>query len=354
MTNKFRFHYKELFDFSENILVNSGVPEKHAEIVVKVLIQADLEGISSHGLTRLPVYLERIEKGLINTNPRIALDFPFPALGVLDADNSLGHVAAHTAMEELIIKAKEYGIAGIGIRNSNHFGAASYYANMAMQHNLVGIVLSNGPPAIPPWGSYEPYLGTNPIAVSIPGGDEYGPLVIDLATSIVARGRIIKAALEGLPLEPGWALDSKGKPTTNAGAALQGCILPMAQHKGAALAMAVEILAGLLTGAGYGKDVIWQMSDLPLPGNVGHLLISFNPEGFLNIPVIKAKMDSMMKEMKSLPKAYGFTEIRIPGEKGRKMAESNKQKGIILSRELVEKFAHLAVKLSVPLPKSMI
>ncbi|KJS83032.1 MAG: hypothetical protein JM58_13480 [Peptococcaceae bacterium BICA1-8] len=334
--------------------MNSGVKKNDAEIVVKVLIQADLEGISSHGLTRLPIYLERIEKGLINANPNITLEFLFPALGIMDADNSLGHVAAHTAMEKIIANAKEYGISAIGVKNSNHFSAASYYANMAMNEGLVGIVIANGPPAIPPWGGREAYFGTNPLAISIPGGDEYGSISIDMATSIVARGKIIKAAQEGNLIGPDWALDEEGKPTTDAKAALKGCILPMGAHKGAALAMAIEMMAGLLTGAGYGKGVIWQYSDSPQPSNVGHLLIAFNPEGFLDKATIKSKMDDMIKQMKDMPKAIGVEEIRMPGARERELVKINLENGITLSKELVEKFEQLSAKLSVPMPKSII
>ena len=354
MTNKLVFTYKELFNFSENLLINSGIKKCDAEIVVKVLIQADLEGIASHGLTRLPIYLERIEKGLINANPKITLEFLFPALGIMDADNSLGHVAAYTAMEKIIANAKEYGISAIGVKNSNHFSAASYYANMAMNEGLVGIVIANGPPAIPPWGGREAYFGTNPLAISIPGGDEYGPISIDMATSIVARGKIIKAAQEGNLIGSDWALDEVGKPTTDAKAALKGCILPMGAHKGAALAMAIEMMAGLLTGAGYGKGVIWQYSDSPQPSNVGHLLIAFNPEGFLDKATIKSRMDDMIKEMKGMPKAIGIEEIRMPGERERELVKVNLENGITLSKELVEKFEQLSAKLSVPMPKSII
>jgi len=346
------YNYRDLVLFMEELLVNSGVKKDEAQIVVDVLVTADLEGVSSHGITRLPVYLERLAKGLINNNPKMTMEFSFPALGVLDADNGLGHIAGLRAMEMAIEKAKTFGIAAVGVKKSNHFGAASYYADMAVKQGVIGIVLANAPPAIPPYGSREPYFGTNPLAIAIPGGRKYGSVSIDMATSIAARGKIIKAAQENTPIPMEWALDEEGKPTTDAKAALKGCILPMGGHKGAALAMAIEMLAGLLTGAGFGKGVIWQYSDSPEPSNVGNLFIALNPGGFMTEDEFKDKMDQMIGEMKGLAKAYGFTEIRIPGEKRRMLAKTNMERGIALSQDLFEKLKDFAIKLNVKMPST--
>jgi len=352
MGNKCYYGYQDLALFMENLLVNSGVKREDAKIVANVLITSDLEGVASHGITRLPIYLERLSKGLINKNPNITLLFPFPALGVMDADNGLGHIAAHQAMENAIEKTKILGIAAVGVRKSNHFGAASYYADMAVKQGLIGIVIANAPPAIPPYGGREPYFGTNPLAISIPGGKQYGPISIDMATSVVARGKIIKAAQENTMIPKDWALDEEGKPTEDAKAALKGCILPMGGHKGAALAMAIEILAGLMTGAGFGKDVIWQYSDSPEPSNVGNLFIAINPRGFMTDDEFKDRMDEIIGEMKGLAKAHGFAEIRIPGEKRRMLSEANKDKGVALSKALVEELKEFSTTLNVEMPST--
>lgn len=351
MGDKAYYNYQELVLFSEQLLYCSGVKKGDAQIVTDVLLTADLEGVSSHGITRLPIYLERLHKGLINNSPNITVKFPFPALGVLDADNGLGHIAGFKAMEEAILKAESFGISAVGVKNSNHFGTASYYAQMAVKKGLIGIVIANGPPAIPPYGAREPYFGTNPLAISIPGGRKQGPISIDLATSIVARGKIIKAAQENSPISANWALDEEGRPTIDAKAALKGCILPMGAHKGAALAMAIEILAGLLTGAGFGKGVIWQYSDSPEPSNVGNLFIALNPKGFMSEDEFKSKMDEVISDMKDLAKAQGFTEIRIPGENRRLLAGTNKVRGIALSKELVERLEAFSIKFNVEMPK---
>ncbi len=171
-----------------------------------------------------------------------------------------------------------------------------------------------------------------------------------MATSMVARGKIIKAAQEGLAIGSGWALDEAGRPTGTAADALKGCILPMGGHKGAALAMIIEVLAGLMTGAAYGKDVIWQYSGSSEPSNVGHLFIALNISGFINIQEFQTRMDNMVDDLKTMKKAYGFEEIRMPGEKSRRSVAINKKEGIEVSEELLEKLTKDAVELDVELP----
>lgn len=349
---KKRFDNYELNTYIKNLLVSSGIDERDASIVSDVLIKAELQGVSSHGLTRIEVYLDRINKGLINKKPNISIDFKFPALGIMDADNSLGHLAAYKAMAEAIEKAKTFGISMVGVKNSNHFGVASYYTEMAINENLVGFVISNGPPATPPWGGKEMYFGTNPFAVGIPGG-ERGPIVVDMATSVVARGKIIKAAKEGKEIELGWALDEDGKPTTDPNKALKGCILPMGGHKGSAITMLIELMSGLLTGAGYGKQVAWQYDEGSGKGNVGHVFCAMNPEGFLNIDEVRNRMDSFYDEIKNMPKAQGFDSIRLPGESRRESIVENTKNGIELNETLYKTLVELGNNLNVKMPEAL-
>ena len=344
-----RYNHKEMTEFINNLLTTSGIVEREARIVTDVLLRAELQGVSSHGLTRIGVYLDRIGKGLINIKPQMKLDFKFPALGILDADNALGHVAAYDAMSAAIEKAKAFGIGMVGVKNSNHFGAASYFAEMAANDNLVGFVISNGPPATPPWGGKEMYFGTNPLAVCIPGG-ESGPIIVDMATSIVARGKIIKAAKEDRPIESGWALDEDGNPTTDANKALKGCLLPMGGHKGSAITMLIELMAGLLTGAGYGRQVAWQYDESAGKGNVGHIFCAINPENFMDLEEVKARMDNFHNEIKSMPRAAGFEEIRLPGESKRRNYSSNIQNGLEINESLYNTLRDLADSLMVEMP----
>lgn len=349
---KKRFDFYELNTYIKNLLISSGIEEKDSSIVSDVLIRAELQGVSSHGLTRIEVYLDRINKGLINKTPNFNIDFKFPALGIMDADNSLGHMAAYEAMTLVIEKAKTYGISMIGVKNSNHFGVGSYYAEMAVKENLVGFVISNGPPATPPWGGKEMYFGTNPFAVGIPGG-ERGPIVVDMATSVVARGKIIKAAKEGKEIELGWALDEDGKPTTDPNKALKGCILPMGGHKGSAITMLIELMAGLLTGAGYGKQVAWQYDETSGKGNVGHVFCAMNPEGFIDVNELRNKMDSFYDEIKEMPRAQGFDSIRLPGESRREKLAENTKKGIELNETLYKTLVELGNNLNVKMPEAL-
>jgi len=349
---KRRFKYNELDTYIKNILISSGIDERDASIVSDLLIKAELQGVSSHGLSRIEVYLDRINKGLINIKPNFSIDFKFPSLGIMDADNSLGHVAAYKAMTEAIEKAKIYGISMVGVKNSNHFGVASYYAEMAVKENLVGYVISNGPPATPPWGGREMYFGTNPFAVGIPGGEK-GPIIVDMATSVVARGKIIKAAKEGKEIELGWALDEDGKPTTDPNKALKGCILPMGEHKGSAISMLIELMSGLLTGAGYGKQVAWQYDESSGKGNVGHVFCAMNPEGFIDINELRSKMDSFYNEIKEMPKAQGFDSIRLPGESRRESMVENTKKGIELNETLYKTLVELGNNLNVKMPEAL-
>lgn len=345
------FNYTELKDYARDLLVSAGIKKKSAAIVADVLVTAEFQGVSSHGLTRMEVYLSRIKEGLINKDPYINTEFKFPTLGIMDADNALGHVSSYNAMSEVIRRAKIYGISMIGVKNSNHFGTASYFAEMAVQENLVGLVISNGPPATPPWGGKEMYFGTNPLAVGIPGGAK-GPIIVDMATSIVARGKIIKAAKEGKPIKLGWALDMDGNPTSDANEALKGCIMPMGEHKGSAITMLIELMAGLLTGAGYGKKVAWQYDKESGKSNVGHMFCAINPKGFMDIEEIRVRMDNFYDEIKAMPKAFGYDSIRLPGENRRKNMNRNIENGILLNDTLYSTLIELGYEYNIKIPVS--
>lgn len=345
-----RFRNTEIKKYIKDLLVCSGIEEEGANIVSDVLIRAELQGISSHGISRMGVYLERIKKGLINKSPDIKIEYRFPALGIMDADNAMGHVAAYNAMKEAIEKAKVYGISMVGVKNSNHFGTASYFAEMGVSENLVSFIISNGPPATPPWGGKEMYFGTNPLAVGIPGGKR-GPILVDMATSIVARGKIIKAAKEGTSIPSGWALDADGNPTTDASEALKGCLLPMGGHKGSAITMIIELMAGLLTGAGYGKQVAWQYDETAGKGNVGHIFCAINPEGFMDIEETLGRMDSFYDEIKEMARAVGHDSIRLPGERKRQNMAINIENGIKVNDSLYNTLLELGNEYNVEMPK---
>ncbi|MCX7779514.1 MAG: Ldh family oxidoreductase, partial [Negativicutes bacterium] len=248
-------------------LIKANVPAEDAAIVADNLIRADLQGISSHGISRFPVYFRRVSKGLVNPRPDIKVTAVCPAAIAVDGDNGFGAVVMTRALAESIKAAACFGIAVAGVRRSNHFGTAGYYCDLAAEQGYISMLVTNGPPALPPWGGKEAYFGTNPIAFGLPR-PERPHIIVDLATSIVARGKIIEAAREGKPIPDTWALDKDGNPTTDARKAMEGVILPMAGPKGYALSLAVEHLAGVFTGAGFGRDVAWQYGDSEAEANV--------------------------------------------------------------------------------------
>lgn len=269
---------ERLQEWIQEMLVRVGVPKADAQIAALVLTDADLTGRHTHGVNRLPLYIHRIQEGLIDPNPQLRWSAnSVPTMGVLNGGNGLGPVVAWRATERAIDMAKEHGSAFVGVNNSNHCGAMSVYCTHAAQQGLIMMALTNSPPGIPPWGGRKAYLGTNPIAWGIPRGSDKAPLIVDMATSIVARGNIIEANRVGQPIPMGWAIDASGHPTTNAQEALQGAILPMAGPKGYALALIVEILSGVLTGAGFGPGVQNPYADSSGPSNVGHFFCLIRP-----------------------------------------------------------------------------
>ena len=212
---------KDLARFMEDALAAAGVPRPDAAVVADNLVQADLQGIGSHGVGRFPVYFGRVSAGLVNPRPAIRIDRRFPAVLHIDGDNGLGAAVTRHALNALLEAAGQFGVAAAGIRNSNHFGTAGYYCHLAAEKGYITLIYTNGPPATPAWGAREAYFGTNPLAFGLPRR-ERPHIIADLATSVAARGKIIAAAKAGRDNPVGWALDREGHPTTDARAALEG------------------------------------------------------------------------------------------------------------------------------------
>jgi LDH2 family malate/lactate/ureidoglycolate dehydrogenase len=249
-----RYPKEELQNLVSQLASAMGVPAQDAALFAEVLVDADLHGVSTHGVSRLNIYFRRIEAGLIDPKAALAVDKKTGSILALDAGNGLGQVQARKALDMLMPLARQNGVAAATIRNSQHFGALSWYCNYAASQGLVLLAMTNCEPAMSPEGGYEAFFGTNPIAASFPTGNGF-PVKIDLSTSIVARGNIIAAQKRNEPIPPGWALDRDGKPTTDASEALLGTVLTMAGHKGYALALMVELFSGVLSGAAIGPDV---------------------------------------------------------------------------------------------------
>lgn len=330
-------------------MMQYDAPERAATVLSESLVDANLKGVDTHGLSRLPIYLERVNEGLIDPGAEMEFEQSFSAAGILDANNGFGQVAGKKGMEHAVELASTQGIGAVGIRNSQHFGAAGYYCERAVEDEFIGLALTNSEPAMPPWGGYEAFFGTNPIALGVPTGSG-SPILIDLSTSIVARGQIIAAAQRGDSIPEGWAVDRDGNATTDPEAALEGAVLPMAGPKGYALALLVDLLSGVLSGAGFGDRVGSMYDDFTRSANVGHFVVALNVEAFLGTDAFLKRVDALRESIKSLNTRPDADEILLPGERRYRTQEERKEKGIPLEEEVIEQLQSLADEVDVSLP----
>lgn len=273
----------------------------------------------------------------------------FSAAGILDASNGFGQVAGSKGMDHATALAETQGVGAVGIRNSQHFGAAGYYCERAVDKGFIGLTLTNSEPAMPPTGGYEAFFGTNPVALGVPTSTST-PILIDMSTSIVARGQIIAAAQRGESIPKGWAVDQKGSETTEPEDALEGAVLPMAGAKGYALALLVDILSGVLSGAGFGSRVGSMYEDFTRSANVGHFVMALNIEAFLDTNEFFERIDALRENLKSLNTRPDADEILLPGERRFRTQEERRKKGIPLDDEIIEQLGTLADEVGVSPP----
>lgn len=340
---------ERLRTFIRDLLIRQNVSAEGAAIVADSLIQAELEGVGSHGIIRLPVYSKRIREGRINPRPTITIHKKGTSVLLADGDNGLGQIVSARGIREGIAAAGETGIAAVAVRNSNHFGCASYYGQLACNAGLASVVMTNSPSGIPPWGGKKAFFGTNPIAFGFPVKN--GPdVLIDMSASVVARGKIIEAAKEGRAIPAGWAIDQNGFDTEDPDQALAGALLPAGGVKGYCLALAVEILTGILSGATYGPHVQSIYNDKAQAANVGHFFILIDIAKFMDRDRFSALLQDMLTEMKHVPKKHGVETISYPGERRAAAYQKNAAAGIPLSTELEEEIAELADHFHLPRP----
>jgi LDH2 family malate/lactate/ureidoglycolate dehydrogenase len=330
-------------DVAADICVAAGVPASDARLLSDSLVDADLKGASTHGVSRLAIYVRRIQKGLIDPRAELEIEARRPGVLIADARGGLGQVQALRVLERLFPLAAEHGVAAATIRNSQHFGALSYYCALAAERGMILLAMTNCEPAMPPFGASEAYFGTNPIAAAFPTGSG-NSIQVDLATSVVARGNIIAAARRGENIPNGWALDREGNPTTDAKAALEGAVLPMAGHKGYALAVMVEALSGVLAGSAVGNEVGSMYKDMDRPQNVGHFFCLFDVAAFMDVPVWTERIDGMVRAIKGLRRRPGVDEVLIPGEPWQRAAARNRLVGIPLDARTVEELETLCAE----------
>ena len=337
----------ELKKLAADIASAAGVPRADAEVLADSLVAADLSGTTTHGLSRLAIYVKRIQKGLIDPKPPFTIERQRGATIAVDAGNGLGQVQAFKTLERLIPMAKGNGTAVATVRNSQHFGAVSYYCNLAADADLILLAMTNCEPAMSPAGGCQPFFGTNPIAASFPT-DKGFPVKIDLATSIIARGNVIAAQKRGDAIPLGWALDVDGNPTTDASKALAGTILTMAGHKGYALATMVEAFSSVLSGAAVGAAIGSMYKDLDRKQDVGHFFCLLDIDAFTDAAEFKRRMGEMVDEIKSCRKRPGVEEILVPGERSSRTTRDNLQRGIKIEGATLAELRTLCGELGVP------
>lgn len=338
-----------LRDYCAALFEKTSVPLAEARTVAESLVEADLRGVSSHGVTRVGIYLERLRGGVVNPRPSIRRLREAPGALLLDGDNGLGAVVGRHAMAEAIQRAEQSGTAWVSVRNSNHFGTAAWYAMQALQAGCIGIALTSAPPTMPIWGGRWPFFGTNPFAVAVPAGEER-PIVVDMATSVTARGKIILAAKKGEPIPEGLAIDPDGRPTTDAKLALAGAVLPFGGHKGSAIALLVEVLSAVLAGASMAPHV-GNLYDNPTGvQDVGHGFGAIRIEAFTPVSAFTARMDQLIREARQSPRALGADRIYMPGEIEFDNAARNAAQGLVLPEVTVEDLGVWGQRLGVAWP----
>jgi len=316
-----------------NIFKKFGLSNNDALISANALINAELVGAYGHGLSRLKMYCDRIKKKVINPKPKIKIKKISQSISHVDANNSIGFVAADVAVKIAIQNAKKTGMGMIAVKNSGHYGLSGYYAEQAVKKNLITMIYTNAPPAVAPHGALKSLFGTNPICFGTPTGSKV-PFILDTSVSMINRGKIRVAARNNQKIPKGVALDKFGKPTTDAKKALKGVQLPMASFKGSGLAWMVDILSGVLTGGNHAGRVKDPFDDFSGPQNIGHLFIVFKSNLFVNN--FKTRIKDNIKTIKKLPKIKGIKEIMYPGQNKFKRFKENQKKEIKIT-DIVKK-----------------
>ena len=342
-----RVPVERLAAFVARALSAVGMPRGDAAVVGELMAEADLNGSEGHGVFRLPQYIKRIEAGGLNLHPNIRVVEERPAMAVIDGDNTMGHLVMRRAAELAIVKARTAGVAWAGTRHSNHAGPASLYARRPLAEDMIGLYVAVGNANhLPPWGGTEMLLSTNPIAIAVPGLEE-PPVVLDMATTVAAYGKVKTAAQRGEQMPEGWMIDREGRPLTDPTRADEGFLLPIGGPKGYGLALMFGLLAGTLNGAAFGRDVIDFNADFTTPTNTGQFIVAVSIEAFAEVEPFKRQVDAIARAMRASPTLPGFDRVRLPGEQSEAKRRDNAANGIPLHATLRGSLDALADKLGV-------
>jgi L-2-hydroxycarboxylate dehydrogenase (NAD+) len=356
MSDLERFSAANLMDFVNQALQRLDVPPDDAQVTAKILVEADLMGIESHGVAHLmvhPSYVLGFGQGLVNPRPNIRIVHETPSTALVDGDSGLGPVVGYRAMDIAIEKAKECGTGMVAATRSRHYGAAGYYALMAVPHDMIGLALTNSPPFVAPTFGRGRMLGTNPIAVAVPTRSGH-PFLLDMATSAAAHGKFEIARREGKPIPPTWGADEEGNPSTDITSIMtRGWLLPLgstpdaASYKGYDLAMVVDILSGILSGVGPSLQIEY------IKHEVGHFFSAMRIDGFRPVDEFKAEMDEVLDTFRSAPTVEGAERVLIAGQREFETRDERMANGIPLHASIVALLGRLAEQVRLPMPEPL-
>jgi len=339
---------RQLERYMTTTLQAVGLPDADAQTVARLMAEADLQGSDGHGVIRLPQYCKRILAGGVNTRPNIRVEQERAATALMHGDNGMGHLVMKRAAELAISKARQSGMAWVGSHFSNHAGPASLYARMALEHDMIGLYFAVGNANhLPPWGGLSMLLSTNPIAAAIPAGEE-APIVLDMATTVAAYGKVKAKAQRGEMMPEGWMMDRLGQPLLDPKRSEEGFLLPIGGYKGYGLALVVGLLAGTLNGAAMGKDVIDFNQDVHSVTDTGQAIAIIDPAAFGEVSHFKQQVDVLIRDIRNSERIPGVDRIWLPGEQSQTRRATYLREGIPLPGALMQALDRLSEQLKVP------
>jgi len=342
-----RFSKDQLSTFIAAAFKFVGMPNGDAKVVANLMAEADLNGSDGHGVFRLPGYIRRIREGGLNLKPNIRIEQQQSAMALVNGDNAQGHLVMKFCTECAIEKAKDNGIGWVGAHYSNHAGPASLYAKMPLAYDMIGLYVAVGNANhLPPWGGTAMLLSTNPIAAAVPALDEE-PIVLDMATTVAAYGKVKTAAQRGEEMPVGWMINKEGEPLIDPNRADEGFLLPIGGPKGYGLSLLFGLLAGTLNQAAFGEDVIDFNADFRTPTNTGQLIVAIDISAFGDVEDFKRRVDGVIRAIKASPTLPGFEEVLLPGENSRRKRQDYQDNGIPLPETLLSALNDLAEDLGI-------
>jgi L-2-hydroxycarboxylate dehydrogenase (NAD+) len=347
-----RVPFEELRNFCQKAYEKVGVPAKEAGIVADLLVRSDLRGVETHGVTRLPIYIQRLQKGYVRKEPRITVVKEKGPTAYLDAHGSMGHITAYRGMEKAIAKAEEFGIGWVSVKDSGHFGVAGLFPMMALKRDFIGYIFSNSAPMMFPWGGRGRIIGNNPLAYAIPA-EKHQPVVLDFSLSVVPSGRLILSRKKGEKIPLGWAFDKNGLPTEDPYEGYEGggSLAPVGGHKGYGLVLVHEMLTSVLTGGKWTRNIksLYEEDPSGIQGTC-HTFMALDPDCFIGREEFKKSVDAYIEAIKGSARASGTVEILVPGEPEYRTERKFLREGIPLAPNTVKELQNLAISLGIVFP----